>query len=515
MNGAESLVQTLLASGVDTCFANPGTSEMHFVAALDREPRMRCVLALFEGVATGAADGYARVTGKPAAVLLHCAPGLGNGLANLHNAKRGNVPVINIVGDHATYHSQYDPPLHGDTAGWASGVSIWTRTSMRAADVGRDAAEAVCRSQTGAGGVATLILPSNSSWDEGGSVAAPLPVPERQLPTEQSIADVGALLQREGSDVLLVLGGSALLRDGLDHAARICAATGATMMGDTFASIAERGAGRQAIERVPYPVDQAVALYAKFRRIVLVGADRPVAFFAYPDKPSLLTPPDSTVQVLAAPHEDAAGALAALADLIGAAPHAPPPAAHTAIDLPNGAPSPTKLAQALATLLPENSIVVDESVTMTRTLYAGTAEARPHVWLQLTGGAIGDGVPMATGAGVGGGGRRVVNLQADGSALYTLQGLWTQARERAPVTTVILNNRKYSILLHELVAVGANPGPVATSMMSLDDPGMDWVSLAQGFGVEAARATTMEQCADLLATSFRQDGPFLIELMLG
>src|SRR5260370_1015321 len=166
ISGAESLVHTLVGSGVDHCFTNPGTSEMHFVAALDRVPGIRCVLALFEGVATGAADGYARLTGGPAATLLHCGPGLANGLANLHNAQRARVPMVNIVGDHATYHRVFDPPLAADIEGWARPVSVWTRTACGAETVGVDAA-APAQTPRDACGIATLLPPSQPSWDNG------------------------------------------------------------------------------------------------------------------------------------------------------------------------------------------------------------------------------------------------------------------------------------------------------------------------------------------------------------
>ncbi len=512
MNGAESLVHTLLACGVDTCFSNPGTSEMHFVAALDRIPGMRCVLGLFEGVVTGAADGYARMADRPAATLLHCGPGLANGLANLHNARRARSPIVNLVGDQATYHRPLDAPLTADTEGWARPVSAWTRTATRAKTVGSDCASAVQAARSAPGGIATLILPSDTCWDEGGVVGTPLPVPDAPWASPDAVqAAVRAL--RSGEPTLLLLGGMALRAEALDIAGGIGAATGARMMAQTSNSRIARGAGRTPISRVPYPVDQAVAALAGFRRLILVGATPPVGFFAYPDKPGFMAPPGCEVVVLARPEHDAMDALARVAQDLGAV-----PVTHGASEprpVPaRGAVTSEAVAQTLAALLPGNAIIVDESVSFGRAFYPGTQDAAPHDWLQLTGGAIGGGIPMATGAAVGAPGRRVVGLQADGSAMYTLQGLWTQARERLDVTTVILSNRKYAILMGEYQGVGANPGRTALDMMDLGNPDLDWVRLAAGMGVEGARADTMEAFADLFGQANARPGPFVIELVV-
>ena len=512
MNGAESLVHTLLACGVDTCFSNPGTSEMHFVAALDRIPGMRCVLGLFEGVVTGAADGYARMQDRPAATLLHCGPGLANGLANLHNARRARVPVVNLVGDQATHHRPLDAPLTADTEGFARGVSVWVRTASRAADVGTDCASAVQAARSAPGGVATLILPSDTCWDDGGVVGAPLPAPA--WPTASPDAVDGAVRAlRSGAPTMLILSGPALQAGPLAAAAGILAATGARMMAQTSNARVERGAGRIPITRVPYPVDQAVESLAGVRHLILVGAVPPVGFFAYPGKPGRLYPADCEVHVLARPEQDGPDALCRLADALGATPAAPP-ATPPRPDLPRGSVTSEALAQALSALLPDGAVVVDESVSFGRALYPGTHGAALHDWLQLTGGAIGGGIPMATGAAIGAPGRRVVTLQADGSAMYTLQGLWTQARERLDVTTVILSNRKYAILMGEYCGVGANPGRVAMDMMDLGNPDLDWVALARGMGVDGARAETMEAFADVFAQANARPGPFVVELVI-
>ena len=510
MNGAESLVHTLLASGVDTCFANPGTSEMHFVAALDRVPGMRCVLGLFEGVVTGAADGYARMAEKPAATLLHCGPGLANGLANLHNARRARSPMVNIVGDQATFHRPLDAPLTADTEGWARPVSGWVRTAAHAATVGADAAQAVQAAMTAPGQIATLILPSDTSWDEGGVVGAPLPPPPPVL-ADRGVVEAVARVLRSGEAAMFIMSGRALRGEALAVAGGVCAKTGAQMMAQTSNSRIERGAGRMPIERVPYPVDVALKALAGLKHIILVGAVAPVGFFAYPGKPGRLYPEDCTVHVLARPDQDGPAALSALAEELGAeqavAPHA------ERRQVARGKVEAEAFSRSLSALMPEGAIVVDEAVTFGRGLFPLTRGAAPHDWLQLTGGAIGDGLPLSTGAAVGAPGRRVITLQADGSAMYTVQALWTQARERLDVTTILFNNRKYAILLGELAGVGANPGRTALDMMDLGNPDLDWVRIGEGMGVESARADTMEAFNDLLSASTRRSGPFLIELM--
>jgi len=511
VNGAESLVHTLLASGVEVCFANPGTSEMHFVAALDRIPGMRCVLGLQENVVTGMADGYWRMTGKPAATLLHCGPGLANGLANLHNARRARSGIVNCVGDQATYHRPLDSQLTADTEGLSRTVSAFTRTVAKADDVGRDAAVAVQAARTSPGQIATLILPSDTCWDEAPAGPAPaLPVPAAPSADPLAVRRAAQAL-RERKDVLILLGGKALTAEAQALAWRIGAATGATVLGEMSNSRIERGRGRPPLERVPYPADLAIAALAPYRTIILVNSKAPVGFFAYPGKPSRHHREDADILLLTRYEADAVGALTALAEELGA----------PRIDMPDpgprpsparGLPTPEGLAQTLAALMPEGTVIADESVSFGRGFFKGTQMAPPHDWLQITGGAIGCGIPLATGAAIGAGGRRVINLQADGSAMYTLQGLWTQAREKLPVTTIIISNRKYAILLGEYQGVGANPGRTAMDMMDLGNPDLDWVKLANGMGVEAARTTTLEGVGDLLTQSVSHDGPFLIEM---
>ena len=513
MNGAESLVHTLLKSGVDTCFANPGTSEMHFVGALDRIPGMHCVLGLQENIVTGMADGYYRIARKPACTLLHCGPGLANGMGNLHNARRARAGIVNIVGDQATYHRPLDAPLTADTEGMARTVSHWVRTSTRAEDVGRDAAMAIQAARSLPGQIATLILPADASWNPGGIVAAPQGVPAAP-PVDPHAVETAARILRAGGRALILLADQATLGPSQALAWRIAQATGADLLASYTNGHMARGRGRLPLERVPYGTDAAVQALAGYEHIVLVNAKPPVGFFAYPGKPSTHYPPHAQIHVLSRPDQDSDAALQALVDELGA-PDAAIPDPGPRPGVVGGAPTQEGLALTLAALMPENAIVSNESVSFGRDFYGLTHAAAAHDWLNLGGGAIGDGLPVSTGAAVAAGGeRRVISLQADGSAMYSLQSLWTQARERLPCTTILLNNRKYNILIGEYRNVGAVPGPTAMGMLDLSDPDLDWVKLANGMGVEATRATTLEECADLMTQSFGQRAPFLIDLII-
>lgn len=516
--GADLLAATLAAHGVDTCFANPGTSEMHFVAALDRHPGIRCVLGLFEGVVTGAADGYARMAERPAATLLHLGPGLGNGLANLHNARRAFVPMVNIVGDHPDAHLPHDAPLTSDIESIARPVSGWVRRAASAAELGRDTAAAIVAAMSWPHRVATLILPADVAWSEWPSdtpvparVADPTPV----APDEARVAAAARALKR-GVPTTLLLSGSALRAPALEWASRIARASGARVMAQQSNPRIERGAGRVPVERVPYVVDQALAAFRDAEQVILVGAKAPVAFFQYPGKPSSMLPPGCQVLELAGRDTDLPAALRALAEALGVVASALPElAVRSRPGLPNGALTPSAIALALTELMPEGAIVCDESVSSGRNFFAPTFGAAPHDFLQLTGGAIGDGLPLATGAAVACPERKVIVLQADGSGLYTLQALWTQARERLDVLTIVFANRRYAILHGELRSVGAGePSRNARRMLDLDDPAPDWVSLARGMGVEGARAEDAGTFVDLLRAALSRRGPFLIEAVI-
>jgi acetolactate synthase I/II/III large subunit len=513
MNGARALIQTLVEAGVNVCFANPGTSEMHFVAALDDVPQMRGVLALFEGVATGAADGYARMTGRPAAVLLHLGPGMANGLANLHNARRARTPVVAVVGDHATYHKRFDAPLESDIETMARGVSGWYRASRRSRDVASDAAAAVAAALGPPGQIATLVLPADVSWEDGAAVAAVHPPPAPVIVPDAVLADIAGVL-RSGEPTVLFLGGRAVRGRGLMAAARISAATGAALLCETFPARLERGAGVPAIDRLPYFAEQASAKLAPYRHAILVDAPAPVSFFAYPGKPSELLPSGCKVHRLAAGADDVVSALDALAERLGAT-HEPPVAAARRPALPSGPLTIDAVGQALGALLPEHAIISDEANTSGLFLPGATASAPRHDWLTVPGGSIGDGLPLAVGAATACPDRKIVCLQADGSAMYTPQALWTMARERLDVTTILFNNSAYAILRIELQRVGAGAGgPKARDMLSLARPSLDFVALARGMGVSAGRATTAEELVAELRRAFAEPGPHLIEAVI-
>ena len=514
MNGAQAVVQTLADCGVTTCFANPGTSEMHFVAALDAVPQLRGVLCLFEGTATGAADGYGRMTGQPAGVLLHLGPGLANGLANLHNARRARSPLLAIIGDHATYHKRYDAPLESDIDALAGSVSGWVRRSSRSADAPADAAQAVAAALAPPGAVASLILPADVTWTDGAEPAARVPARPAAAVPDATTRQIGNVV-RTGESCLILLGGTGLHRPALAAASRIAASTGVRLLGETFPARHERGAGIPAVDRLAYLVEMAAGQLAGVRHLILAGAVAPVSFFAYPGKPSTPVPDDCQVHVLAAPGDDVPGALEAVAGLVaaGTEPVLQSPARP---QLPGDVPLTAQTAaEVIGALLPERAIVCDEANTSGIFLPGATAGAPAHDWLTLTGGAIGQGLPLATGAAIACPDRPVLALEADGSAMYTISALWTHAREQLDITTVIFSNRSYAILNMELQRTGAPvTGQTARSLLDLTRPDLDFVSLAAGLGVPASRARTAAEFAAQLSAALAEPGPHLIEAVL-
>jgi acetolactate synthase-1/2/3 large subunit len=515
MNGAESLLKSLVASDVNVVFGNPGTSEMHFVAALDAVKEMRPVLGLQENVVTGAADGYARMAGKPAATLLHLGPGLANGLSNLHNARRASSPIVNIVGDHASTHSRYDAPLASDIVGFARPVSDWVHSSTSARSVGADAARAVRAARQAPGQISTLILPADTAWDVAEDVAAPLPLETRAQVADSTVDRVASAMRRSSKTVLLVRG-EALRGEGLIAAGKVAAKTGARLVCDTFAPRIERGDQRVQVERLPYFGEHAVEFLAGTELLVLVGARAPVSFFAYPDKPSWLTPDGCDITVLAHPHEDGVAALKALTDALDAR-----SAMERVVELqpvtlsPDGALDAKSIAQTVAKYLPKNAILADEGVSSTLPYYDIFDNAAPHDFLNLTGGAIGSMMAVSTGASVACPDRKVVTLVGDGSAMYTVQSLWTQARENLDVVTVVYANRGYKVLNNELRRVGAPAdGRGASAMFELGTPSLDWVSIGQGLGVAAVRTESRRAFEEAFASAMERRGPCVIEAIL-
>lgn len=514
MNGAESLIRTLVSGNVRVCFTNPGTSEMHLVAALDNVAEMRCVLGLFEGVVTGAADGYARMAEKPACTLVHLGPGLANGIANLHNASRAQVPIINLVGQHPSYHLRYDAPLTSDIEGIARPYSKWLRTSCAVSEIGRDAAEAIIAACTAPGQIATLIVPTDVAWADGGSVAAIPALQRAPLPSTESV-DCAASMLRTGLPIALLLTGNALYGEGLMAAGRIAAATGAKLLAPYPITRVQRGAGTPPVQRIPYVPEQAVELLKQFRHLILVGARAPVSYFAYPGKSSVLTSLECEVHALASPGEDYTGALDALTAALSLRQTAPLVEKANRPTAPTGEITLPGLATVIGALLPEGAIVVDEAMTSGRGIMAAAAGASPHDWLGNTGGSIGIAIPMAVGAAVACPNRRVLCLTADGSGMYTPQGLWTMAREGLNVTTVVFANRTYAVLQREFSGLGIGaPGPRAAALFDIGRPTLDWVNLAKGMGVPASRATSLDAFAKTLRESFESDGPTLIEVPL-
>jgi acetolactate synthase-1/2/3 large subunit len=498
---------------VSTCFANPGTSEMHFVAGLDDAPEMRAILCLFEGVATGAADGFARVSGRPAATLLHLGPGLANGWANLHNARRARVPLLNIVGDHATYHAKFDAPLQSDIAPIASALRGWLRITQSPDELARDAADAVGAAYGPPGRVATLVLPADVSWGEVSNVPHSWPVAPRSEPVAPDahlIAEAVRVLRTKRA--ALFVGGGAVNAAQLALAQRVADAAGARVIMETFPAIMDRGAGVVSPERMIYLSEFAIAQLLDLEALIVIGATEPVGFFAYPDVKSQLVPETCQVLDLAPPGHDTLATLEALADEMAAAPLIL--AAGERPAAPRGVLSTQSFAEAVAATIPEGLVIADESNTGGLHLYGATKNSPPHRLMTLTGGSIGYGLPAALGAAVASG-QRVLALEADGSMMYTLQALWSMARESLDVTVVALSNRSYAILNLERQRVGAvSEGQTSQRMLELDDPTLDLSALASAMGVPSTRATSADELVTALQRSYNTPGPMFIEAVL-
>lgn len=514
MNGAESLLATMVGAGLDACFANPGTSEMHFLAAVDRAPSLRCVLTLFEGVATGAADGYFRMADRPAATLLHLGPGFANGMANIHNARRAGSGMVNVVGDHATAHLQHDAPLTSDLMGMARTVSHWVRRSETSMTVATDAAVAIAHASARDAAISTLVLPGDVAWGPSPGPAASSVIAD-SVAINESALDSAARALMSGEPTLVVLGGRALRTKPLEIAGRVAAKTGGRIGAQFFSARIERGAGRVPIARIPYAVEPALEFLKHFRHIVTIETSEPVAFFSYPDKPSLLKASGTQVHMICRAGGDGLAALEALCDRVGAWQSRPAVQQLSEKKAVRGALTPQSIADVLSAGLPGNCILVDESLTTGRETYALTAGAEPHDTIQNMGGSIGFSPPVSMGAAVACRDRKVVCMVGDGSAMYTIQALWSQARESLDVTTIVFANRRYQILNNEAVNMGAgNLGPKALELTSIDHPALDFVSIAKGMGVPGCKVTNAEEFAAALRTAMEAQGPKLIEVVL-
>ncbi len=517
MRGADLIVKTLADAGVEVCFTNPGTSEMHLVAALDREERIRPVLVLFEGVASGAADGYARIADRPAATLFHLGPGHANGIANLHNARRARSPIVNLIGDHARHHRAFDAPLASDIESLARPVSRWTASIETPESVVEATATCVREAFGPPGGVASLIVPADIAWGEcapdPGGAPAVFNRPGRAPVPEERIATAAGHLKRASRPVLFI-GAQVCREEGLRAAGRLAQALDARLVMETFPARVSRGAGRVGATRLQYFADGAAQDLKDADLLLLAGARAPVSFFAYPGQPSSFVPEGAQTFLLGDPGEDVVAALDALADHFGAPaepaldPATPPPP----LIQPDEKLSAPAVGMALARHMPEGTLVCDDSTTSGLGVYFLLENAAPHEWLCLTGGAIGAGMPMGIGAALAAPDRQVVTLNGDGAGAYTLQALWTQAREKLNVVNIVFANHSYLILNVELARLGlaGETGGKARAMLSLEEPRLDWVSLAQGFGVRAARARTAGEFDRALREAFAADGPDLI-----
>ena len=514
MNGAEGLLATMVEAGMDACFANPGTSEMHFLAAVDRAPGLHCVLTLFEGVATGAADGYFRMTDRPAATLLHLGPGFANGMANIHNARRAGSGMVNVVGDHATAHLEHDAPLTSDLMGMARTLSHWVHRSETSMSVAADAAAAIAHASARKAQIATLVLPGDVAWGPSSGAAKVAPLADAVPIDEDALARAAQALA-SGEPTLLVLGGRALREKPLDLAGRIAQKTGCRIGAQFFSARIERGAGRVPITRIPYAIDPALEFLKGYRHLITIETGEPVAFFSYPDKPSLLKAPGTQVHTICPAGGDGLAALDALCDRVNARQTRAAVQQAVAKKDVRGPLTPQSIADVLSGAIPENCILVDESLTTGRETYALTAGAAPHDTVQNMGGSIGFSPPVSTGVAVACRDRKVICMVGDGSAMYTIQALWTQAREGLDVTTIVFANRRYQILNNEAVNMGAgNLGPKALELTSIDRPDIDFVALAKGMGVPGRKVSTSEELAAALRAAMDAQGPKLIEVLL-
>ena len=514
MTGAESLINTLAVNGVEACFANPGTSEMQLVAALDKQPSIRAVLCLFEGVVTGAADGYGRMADKPALTLLHLGPGFANGIANLHNAQRARSPILNIVGDHATDHLQYDAPLTSDIRGFASPVSRTYLVSASATTLAQTGLDALAASLAHSGSISTIVVPADHAWGAVEPQQYHLPEITNERISDDTVQTAAQAL-RNANKSCLFLGGRALREEGLEQAGRIAAATGCRLISETFFARQARGIGRVPTERLAYFGEAATEQLADLDALVLAGVKSPVSFFAYPDKPSVLAPETATQTVLADAEMDVVDALRRLADILDAPARPGVTTDRARYPLGEGAIDANELGKVIANRLPDNAIVCDEGATNGLGAFLLTANAAPHDWLTLTGGAIGQGLPLAIGAAVACPDRKIIALEADGSGMYTVQALWTMVREALDITVIMLNNGSYAILNIELSRVGvAEPGPTALSLLDLTNPEINWTDLAHGMGMNAIQVKTVDALDAAVGEALSHEGPSLIEVIL-
>ena len=511
MNGAEVLTATLTQGGVDTVFMNPGTTELDLVDTFTSVPGMRCVLTLFEGVASGAADGFGRIAGYPAATLLHLGPGLANAAANFHNARRARTPVISIVGEHTRAHQPLDPPLASDIAGIAKTHSKFVEAITSSDQICTAVATALATATTAPKGVATLLFPADLAWEPSRQSGEHLAASRSWTPDTEALKRAATALVRPGA--VIFAGGDALRKPALNELAKLCS-RGAQIFAETFPAVHERGGNLPRISRLPYLPEQAIALLERATALILIGAPQPISFFGYRGTPSILTPSGCEIIEVVPPGFPCLGAIEALAEEAGLSdPYLPPVPTEPMLQAQQSHLDAVGLASAIASSIESGTIVVDEANTGGVALQGPTSDSPEHIWLTVPGGSIGEGIPLAIGAALAEPNSRVLALVADGSSLYTIQGLWTIARERLPVTVVILNNLRYAILQYE----ASRRSPVTEELRkltSLDSPAINYRKLAEGFGIKADVAHTPFELLQQLHGAALRPEPVLIEAEL-
>jgi len=515
VDGARALMRTLADSDIDTLFTNPGTSELHLVEAAEATPGLRSVLALFEGTVTGAADGFGRIAGRPAATLLHLGPGQANGWANLHNARRAGTPIVSVVGDQATFHQRNDPPLMSDIAAVAKAVHSRVASPLAAGEVSAAARAAVADACSTPGRISTVVMPADVSWSPTDVMAPALPARPPTTVADQRIREIAERVRTGGNRVAMLLGGQACHAAGLLATSRIAAAAGIRVFLDVYTPRLEHGAGLPEFPRLGFYPVQAMRQLEGVTDLITVGTRAPVAFFAYLNQPALTTPDGAANLTLADVHEDAITALEDLADLL-AATVKPRVNVPLAPELPAGPLSLDTWPQVVGALLPDNAIVCDESVSSGAGLLAATAGAPRHDVLSQMGGAMGAGLPMAVGAAIAAPDRPVIALVGDGCAMYTISALWSYARENLDITTIILKNSSYGILREEW-ALLKEPGQGDlhdSPLINLTGAPIDFVGLAQSMGVPGSHAETAEEFATHLRRAVTEPGPHLIEIVV-
>ncbi len=513
MMGAQWMLKSAAAAGIEVCFANPGTTELPFVAAMDRATEIRPLLGLFEGVCSGAADGYYRIRRKPAMTLTHLGPGFANAIANFHNARRARSAIFNVIGEHMSWHVAADPPLASDIESLARPVSagVWradTPATLHNATVG------ALQGLQQRGGIQTLILPMDLQEDPvQHSIAAPVAAQAAADYDAAAVATVAADITA-GRKVLLYLGADALGEAALRRLARLAALPNVELVGETFPAASEHGRGLPAIKRLVALAEKAHPYLLGFERVAVLAAEPPVAFFGARGLPSHLGDP-ARMATVCGPGGRVAEALEELLARVRPA-AAPASTVQRVSDTDLGESlTPESASRVVAAHLPANAIVSAEGATLGFPFNALASQAERHTTIVLTGGAIGQGLPSAFGASVAAPDRKVVALQSDGSALFTIQALWSMAREGSDVVVILASNQRYNILINEMSRNGyALTSPPVRDLLNLARPAVDWQALSTSFGVPSNRVESVSALRRAFQAALAERGPRLIEVVL-